>query len=63
MQRPDLELPKFDFIWLKIKLLKIISDRKFFSSQSFTIEMDSKVKCTDHQKALNAIDTITMIFT
>lgn len=49
----------------KDKTFKIISesDRKFFSSQSFTIEMDSKVKCTDHQKALNAIDTITMIFT
>ena len=37
--------------------------RNFFSSQSLTIDMESKVKCTDHQKALNAIDTITMIYT
>jgi hypothetical protein len=47
----------------KDKNLLIKCDRNFFSRQSCTIEMDSKVKRTDHQKALNTIDTITMIYT
>jgi hypothetical protein len=63
MQRPDLELPIIRFYMAKDKNLLIISDRNFFSSQSLTIDMDSSVKRTDHQKALNTIDTITMIYT